>query len=596
LDLNAAGGAVNLNSGAISNLTLHAAGGAVNYNLSSLAGLTLADGTLNLNSTTTIPGATTTVNSGASLNVGASQTLRMANNAVLTNNGTVKLNSGSARLEIYNPSAAATVTLAGTGRLVLASPCFIVQNSNLYARTLINDTGHTIEGGGTLYDINLTNRGTILANNGPLYLYSTVTQEGAGRLQATGAGNILRTMAGGITGGSVAVADGGEVYFNGGSLSNLNVNAAGGTVGFGSTAITFNNFTLHAAGGTAYSYLTSLAGLNLVDGTLNLNNPVYIPSGVTTVNSAATLSVAAGGYSLYLQNGATLTNNGTVLINQTDANFRVYNMFGPATATIGGTGHLVLGPGNSIGVSNTGYAASLTNDAGHTIEGGGTVQAPVINRGSLIANNQTLAINSPVSGNGLVSIANGATLQANQNVQCGNFQMAPTATFQLASNMRLEVQGNFSFEQTDTAKWSLGTGSALYMPGNGIHSLEVGGLDTGPSPSGFVNNFNWPRLRISDTGNEVWLVDDIDNGHRGTSGKEALYVSTLEVLSGATLNLHGLHLYTYLGQSFHLVTAGEGSLFGGGVIVDHTPVPGSVLLLGSGLVGLLAARRLRRKG
>ena len=62
--------------------------------------------------------------------------------------------------------------------------------------------------------------------------------------------------------------------------------------------------------------------------------------------------------------------------------------------------------------------------------------------------------------------------------------------------------------------------------------------------------------------------------------------TSLEVDPGTTLNLDGLHLYTYLNGSAHLVLAGEGSLFGGGTIIDAAtppvPLPSTLLLLGSG--------------
>lgn len=99
---------------------------------------------------------------------------------------------------------------------------------------------------------------------------------------------------------------------------------------------------------------------------------------------------------------------------------------------------------------------------------------------------------------------------------------------------------------------------------------------------------------VRDSGTYVFLADWINNGNR--SSDEALYVSDLDVLIGATLNLNGLHLYTYY-NGIHRVMAGEGNLFGGGIIIDTqvVPLPAGAWLLGSGLLALIGLGRRRRK-
>ncbi|MCX5890649.1 MAG: hypothetical protein NTY36_14555 [Deltaproteobacteria bacterium] len=97
----------------------------------------------------------------------------------------------------------------------------------------------------------------------------------------------------------------------------------------------------------------------------------------------------------------------------------------------------------------------------------------------------------------------------------------------------------------------------------------MGGRDYGASNTGLTNNFALPKLQLDGVGTQAKLVDLIDNGHRAVGGHEVFYADTLEVLPGATLNLNGLKLYAYLDDNLHRVRAGEGSLFGGGKIIDN---------------------------
>jgi hypothetical protein len=142
----------------------------------------------------------------------------------------------------------------------------------------------------------------------------------------------------------------------------------------------------------------------------------------------------------------------------------------------------------------------------------------------------------------------------------------------------------------------------LQLSGGGpLQALEIGGTDSGlaglPSDPN-VNNYNFDLVKLSLTGSNtyVYLTDALDNGHR--SSPEALYVDFLEVDPGTTLNLDGLRLYTYLNGAAYRVMAGDGNLFGGGLIIDTTvpgvPLPSTLLLLGSGLLGLVVlGRRMR---
>ncbi|HXR47355.1 MAG TPA: RHS repeat-associated core domain-containing protein [Candidatus Limnocylindrales bacterium] len=84
----------------------------------------------------------------------------------------------------------------------------------------------------------------------------------------------------------------------------------------------------------------------------------------------------------------------------------------------------------------------------------------------------------------------------------------------------------------------------LIMNGSGTQAspqlLEVMGQDFGTSQLGFIHNFNYGTLTLANN-TYVKLIDQYDNAS-GT-GSEALYVNSLIVPVGCTLDLNGLHLY-----------------------------------------------------
>jgi hypothetical protein len=87
--------------------------------------------------------------------------------------------------------------------------------------------------------------------------------------------------------------------------------------------------------------------------------------------------------------------------------------------------------------------------------------------------------------------------------------------------------GTLSFEGTGTA--------------GAPQLLEVMSQDLGADGTGFVGNFAYGKLALTKT-TYVKLVDQTNNA--AGAGIEAVYVNTLVVPSGTTMDLNGLHLYT----------------------------------------------------
>ena len=100
--------------------------------------------------------------------------------------------------------------------------------------------------------------------------------------------------------------------------------------------------------------------------------------------------------------------------------------------------------------------------------------------------------------------------------------------------------------------------STLILNGSGTAAspqlLEVMGRDIGLDPSGFTHNFAYGTLALANN-TYVQLVDQSPNTASGAP--EAIYVNSLIVPSGTTLDLNGLHLYARAVQNDGTIRGGK---------------------------------------
>ena len=165
----------------------------------------------------------------------------------------------------------------------------------------------------------------------------------------------------------------------------------------------------------------------------------------------------------------------------------------------------------------------------------------------------------------------------------------------------IELAGNFQNASTRNTGFDL-EASTLHMNGAGTmvapQFLEVQGLDVGESVGGLVDNFGVADLVIGMVAQPTYVQLNDQFDFQTDSLADALYVSSLTVNAGSTLDLNGYRLYEggvrVRGGRIEnpFVTAQ------GGFIIDSTlppvPEPGSLCLLGLG-VCLLAMKRRRGK-
>jgi|GEM_PF-1403394 len=517
----------------------------------------------------------------------------------LTNNGRIELKD----TDSYTGNYAAlymlgTVNLGGTGTVEFASDN---QNRlydggsghlNLGAAQKIKTSG---EGSQSEIWVGLTNDGLISADNGVITLLSS-HKTNRNRIEAVNSGQVNINN---ITLTNI----GGEVYLDGTSTGQLNgATLIGGTLSGSGTWDIVGTSTLDGTGGGVISSPLITVGTTdylYLKGDLTNNGRIELKDTSTLTDYSA----------LYIVGNFNLGGGGRLEFASEYQN-RIYD---------GGSGHLIVGPGQTVtaGGGTNGVIYVRTTVNGTLQADGGSLLLPtnltnnglvrsaagstlnvnnaVGGTGGWTADGGTLNVTADVSTTGSINVINAGHLLVNGVTMTGSNLFVDAAS-SFSVNSGLSLTGDFGFALTDETNWVWGASSHLALNGLGIdrQSLEIGGHDYGLDEAGFSANFDLSDLVVEGGDTYTYLADLFDNGNRASP--EALYVDDLDVLTGAILNLNGLHLYTRLDEQIHLVMAGEGDLFGGGLIIDEpvsapVPLPGTIWLLAGGLVGLLGIKR-----
>jgi RHS repeat-associated protein len=181
------------------------------------------------------------------------------------------------------------------------------------------------------------------------------------------------------------------------------------------------------------------------------------------------------------------------------------------------------------------------------------VAQPFSNAGSLkVSSGTVLSIDYGVTLNdpGLINSQFGGTLQMGGSL-LGNTH----------NSTQYSPQGNLTFT-------------------SGTNFLEAMSSDMGKVAAGYVNNFAYGSISLQ-SGVQVTLVDQYTNS--SATSPECVYVNSLVVPSGSTLNLNGLHLYTRLTQISGTISGGTVSQVpdNGGPLTLGVNTPGSITNAGA---------------
>jgi hypothetical protein len=567
------------------------------------------NGTVNVNGGVTLNG-TVQNNAGAGINVNGGSVLFLETGGTYTNNGAIALNSATLVLDAGTGSSGSTVTLSGTGSLMLGASGQSLIGANNAGLTLVNGAGHTIEGAGTIgagYAFNFVNNGTVLANQpAGLSIHPSITNTGL--MEAT-AGNTLTLPGNSITNTSGTIqANGGTLILEGGTITNGSVQAinsgtltAAGesmngvalTVGSGSTASAAGSTITGGTVGVDHTSTLALNSGTQVNSVLTNNGTINV-SGTVTLNSTVQNNAGAGinvssGSALFLETGGAYTNNGTIALNSAALVLDAGTGSSGNTVTLSGSGSLTLGgSGQSIiGANDAGL--TLVNGVGHTIEGAGTFGGEgypfnFVNNGTVLANQPAgLSIHPSITNTGLMeatagntltltgnSIANtGGTIQADggtlilqgSTITGGSVQAVNSGTLTATSESMNGVTLTVGSGSTASATGSTITGGTVGVDHSSTLALNGGTLVNSALTNNGAVNVNGTVTLNSTVQNNAGAGINVSSG-------SALFLETGGAYTNngtIALNSAALVLDAGTGSSGNTVTlSGTGSLTLGG--------------------------------
>jgi len=450
------------------------------------------------------------------------------------------------------------------------------------------------------------NLGSIVGTNVTLNLGGSATVMGVIAFPGPGSvvnvtGSFTSTQLQSISYGSGAVSlRTGAVIDNRGQVLALNEITGtwlftGGTIR-GGTITTTN-------GARLYAYMTGQSAV--LDG-VTINGEIDVYSGAW----------------LRVVNGLTL--NGTMYVgSQADASYVGFVEF-QGSQTLGGNGTVVFGRRDGNGLLLVGAGMTLTLGPAITVRGiygqllalsGYPQNVSLVNQGTIAAQGRIVVTVQGLTNSGTLHAA-GGTLEVNGlRNDLGRLQSS-SGTLRIngavfgAANIHIGPGGVIlfpsSFTLDDTHSCSIQQGGTFYLtsnllgqtrspglfaaPGiiafqgsaNGVNPqfLEVMSRDIGPDIAGFSSGFALGTLRLANS-TYVRLVDLSDNSPGLATEREALYVNSVIVPGGATLDLNGLRLYARATQIDGPIQGGTiERVADGGAIAQSSPTSGNISTAG----------------
>jgi RHS repeat-associated protein len=582
--------------------------------------LRLTDATLNGTGTLTNLATMESIDSTINVSVNNQGTLLALGASAL--NGPLTTAPGSLlRVEGNSSTGTGLLTVAQSfsnqGTIELTGSSGHVSQLTVSSGVLTNAEGATVRASGPngfgqpphTLAAQVDNQGTLQLQTHLTLSKPSAAHLSSGTIQVTG-GNLTLAQTGtapsftntgtiDIGSGRTFTINGGALNYNGGALTGLGaLPLSGVTVNLGAhlSNATAGTLTLTSSTVNGPGTLISAAGktLTMTGSTVNaplLNQGTLLALGTSAINGALT---TAPGSTLRVD-GNSSTSTGLLTVAQSFSNQGTIEL-------TGSSGHV-----SQLTVSS----GVLTNAEGATIRASGpngfgqpphTLAAQLDNQGTLQLQTH-LALSKPSAAH-----LNSGTIQ----VTAGNFTVSQSGTAPSFSNTGvIDVAANRTYTITAGGLANNGPGiltghsagafaisgplvgqtsnADLFAPAGTIRFtgpgsagspqlLEVLGEDRGDAASGFTDNFAIGTLTfINNT--YARLVDNADNATG--IGAEALYVNSLIVPAGSTLDLNGFHLYARQVQIGGTVVGGTVSLVpDGGPIHLNTATAGAIAATG----------------
>ncbi len=353
-------------------------------------------------------------------------------------------------------------------------------------------------------------------------------------LSSTGGGHALEVRSGAsLFAEAFAIGSGGTLKPTGGDLDGATINIAiGGAVdGYGEILNDVINNGMVA----------SQTGQTLrLAGSLVLNNA----NGVIDVAAGSVLDVAA----------ATVVHNGTLRVHANgtagiDAGLNATS--GAMVELLGGTLATPTIQNDSISTV-TGFGVldtpAFANDGQWIVIDDSQATGDVTNEGTITVQSGTLLIVGSLTGAGSVigDVSSRGGPAPHGLFVAGDIAPSAGAVLHLPdAGARLAVGGHLDLVSTDFNDIDLET-AAVQMAGLSTQTLEAMSVDIGATDDGLMRaagHFPIGALRIGPTLTTVTIVDARDNDGMGQGVCEAVYVGTLTIDAGATLNNDACPVY-----------------------------------------------------
>jgi len=360
-----------------------------------------------------------------------------------------------------------------------------------------------------------------------------------------------------------------------------------------------------AFGGTT-SGMSSIKGgvVQLTAGTYTLEDgAVILGTGTLEITNGAVLNVAAGNSTvnhLHLAFDSAFVLGDGMLTLQGDSQWSAGRMLGEGKIVIDDDAKLTIS-GNSakylgrilensgtieyVGTSfafgpGDGVAGTINNLAGATFHANGnnqigtnwTAEHAINNAGAFIRSGEgvTTVSGIPFNNNGSIRVEQG-TLQL---INGTTAQFDDTYYLILRNDTTVHFPGGLIGTTTNADLFAI-QGSVTIAGGSILSPspLEVMGRDVGPITAGYHRNFAYDRLQLVSA--YVRLQDDSDNA--AGDGVEALYVNTLVVPAGSTLDLNGFNVYARTTEIAGTLLNGIVTMVPeGGILTLGVPVSGTI--------------------